>query len=217
MSRRGYHFEREMEVFFCNLLEQDPVTDFSQRSFRTATSGAAPGSKGDIRVRESKWSPDLTIECKHLNKWSANKGAIFHLYVDWMNKIVEEATSTNSLPMMAWSFKNVMTNRGKGRIQFAMPRAAFDYLWGLVPKINTRGEEFPQFLQLSDVVKYMERKKKYYLVYHDLLWGHAHNPDLITIFLLSQHNWIIVSKVHLEKIMIAIREHYKGNKDGTKI
>lgn len=210
MSRRGYQFEREIEVWCCELAEQNVAGDFASRSFRTATSGAATSSKGDVRLLNVPWIKPITFECKHLNKWSAKKGAIFHLYLDWMNKIVEEATSTNSLPMMVWSFKNVHTNRGRGRVQFAMPKTVFDYFWSLVLKINVREEEFPQLLQLSDVVKYVERKKKYYLVYHDLLWEHAHNPDLITIFLLSEYDWIIVSKVHLEKIMIAIRDHYKG-------
>lgn len=207
MSRKGYGFEREIELWLCDLAEIDSHEDFSMRPFRTATSGAAVSSKGDVRAVSMFGILPLCIECKHLNKWSAQKGAIFHLYVDWMEKIIKEAEPTKSLPMVTWAFKNVRTNRGKGRVQFAMPKATFDYLWEQVPKINN----FTQFQKLSDVVKYVERKKKYYLVYHDQLWELAHNPDLITIFHLQQHDWVVISKNHLEMIMVGIREHYKGN------
>lgn len=203
MSRRGYGFERETELFCCRLAEQDVKGDFSQRSFRTATSGAATSSKGDVRLLNVPWIRPITFECKHLNDWSS-KGATFHLYVDWMKKIEEEALANKAIPMLTWAFKHARTHKGEGRVQFAIPfsefaklceQASVDWKW------------------VRDLVKYIKKKSEYFLVYHDALWEEAKDPDFVTGFVVTCDSlpqpWVIISRRHLEKILIAIREKWK--------
>lgn len=204
MSRRGYGFERETEIFLCALAEQDTKDDFAFRSFRTATSGAATSSKGDVRMLHVPWLKPLTLECKHLNDYS-KFGPTFHLYTDWLKKVCEEATATRAIPGLTWAFKHARTHRGQGRVQFAFP------VTDLITWSNQAGISFEWE---RDKVKYMDKKIKYFLVYHDELWKLASGSKPV-VFLIddvlgtSGICWGIISRRHIQMIFEAIREKWK--------
>lgn len=201
MSRRGYGFERETELWCCKIAEQDASGDFTQRSFRTATSGAATSSKGDVRLIQVPWLEPIAFECKHLNDYS-QFGPTFHLYVDWLDKIAEEATFTKSIPMLTWAFKHARTHRGEGRVQFAVPTTKLRE-WSILSGVTVHWE--------SDSVKYVEKVNKYFLVYHDELWERAKDLDKAVAFILRDPTWAILSRRHLERILISIREKWKSD------
>ena len=184
--------------------EQDIKSDFSTRGFRTATSGASTASKGDVRLLHVPWLENLCIEAKHLNQWSAKGGAWFHLYLDLLEKINKEAMDCHSTPVLTWAFKNVHTHKGEGRVQFVIPSHAFRR-W-----IMAAGH--PRWECVMDKIKYKDRDKKYYLVSHDTLWKYASDPDVITVFPIMcsfNQQWVIISKRHLEKLLVLVRENWK--------
>jgi len=206
MSRRGYNFEREIEVWLCEIFDLDIKSDFTLRPFRTASSGAISSCKGDIRTHQVPWLESLTFEAKHLNQWTKKKGAVFHLYVDWVHKLKEEARSPNSIPIFTWAFKGVRTNRGQGRIQMAVPRKNFDE-WSRVVGIG--------YIVKNDVIRYNDKRRKHFLIYHDELWKHAKLGG-VTVFPFSlpcsqqdHEPWVVVSRLHLEQIFIAMRNEWK--------
>lgn len=204
MSRRGYGFERETELWCCKIAEQDVSGDFASRSFRTATSGAATSSKGDVRLLNVPWMKPITFECKHLNDYS-KFGPTFHLYVDWLNKVEEEAAGNKAVPMLTWAFKHARTHRGEGRVQFVVPE---DEL------ISLTRQAFLSINLPTDSVKYVKNKAEYYLVYHDELWKSAGTEKVPVGFVLQQGNlrrkWVIISRRHLEMILVGIREKWKS-------
>lgn len=207
MSRRGYSFERETETWLCQVAEQDLKAEFITRSFRTATSGAALASKGDVRMHNVPWLPTLVVECKHLNDYSS-KGPTFHLYADWVEKIYQESVSSRGVPALTWAFKHVRTNRGEGRVQFLIPTKE---LFSWITHVNSRCKI------VEDQVKYVDKKNKYFLVYHDQLWKEAVDPAVVTLFNLTfptipedRNKWSIISRRHLQLVLTAVRTQWKN-------
>ena len=210
LSRRGYSFEREIECLMVKWAQQDIKSDFSSRSFRTSTSGAATASKGDVRLLHVPWLEGLCLECKHLDQWSKKEGACFHLYLSLLDKISKEAHECHSTPVLTWAFKNVHTNKGEGRVQFVVPSYAFRR-W-----VAAAGH--PPWECAMDKIPFKDRLKKYYLVSHDTLWKHASDPNVITVFPITcsfNVQWVIISRRHLEKLLIAVRDRWKEKGDSN--
>lgn len=120
MSKRGYQMEREIELFACKNLNQDPKADFFKRSYRTATSGTH--NDGDVRIRSANMPFMIAVECKHRTLQYKGDYA-FRLDKEVLEHIIAEAKNTKepthefSLPTVCFAFKRAV----RGRVWFIFP------------------------------------------------------------------------------------------------
>jgi hypothetical protein len=196
----------------CKIFDVDIKSDYTLRPFRTASSGAVISCKGDLRSPKVPWLEPLTFEAKHLSQYTKREGAVFHLYFDLLEKINNEARDCHSTPVFTFGFKHVHTHRGEGRVQFVIPTHAFRR-W-----IMAAGH--PKWECVMDKIKYKDKDKKYYLVSHDMLWKYASDPNVITVFpiqCLFNEQWVIISRRHLEKLLIGVRETWKSSEKAVNV
>ena len=97
------------------------------------------------------------------------------------------------------------THKGQGRVQFVVPEHAFKR-W-----LEAAGS--PVCHYVMDQIPYYERKRKYYLVAHDVIWEHAGEAENITVFPIKgvfNESWLIISRGHLERLLVVVRENWKA-------
>lgn len=127
MSKMGYQLEREIELWSCKLLGQDPKADFFKRSYRTATSGAK--GDGDVRVRSELMPFLVLVECKHHRRTYKGEAA-FRLDEAVLKQVIEESVQSKephqdfSVPTVCFAFKGMMQDR----LWFIFRRAEFEKL-----------------------------------------------------------------------------------------
>ena len=102
---KGYLFERECELWFCEVAGQDPKESPDKRSYRTPSSGAIRGIKGDIRTKIDFLPSQLLVECKARGSETKKDGSIVRLEKEWFTKAAEEAEAEGCIPVVLISFK----------------------------------------------------------------------------------------------------------------
>ena len=147
----GYAFEREIELFACRCLGQDPRKEFSHRSYRTATSGTH--GDGDVKIRHHEMPFLLLVECKH-RKYFYGGDFAFRLDRIVLEHICDEAQGSKepqhefSVPAVCFAFKRATKNR----VWFVIPQSSY---WRM---LRAAGKPIPVLADLSLLHKKGEKQ-----------------------------------------------------------